>query len=160
MKTRRAVIGLDSQGHSSFVSDTVIEATSLPASSFVSILKTNSPIVIPTEGVIDDSMGFPAVGETWSFVWAVPPHTAGGEQSEDDRPTQAGELPSGGIHATDSLDIDIVLSGEITLELGDGDSRVFGQGDVVVMNGVAHAWRNDGDTEAKIFTIVLGGSRQ
>ena len=52
---------------------------------------------------------------------------------------------SGGeMHATDTVDYLVILSGRVTLVLEDGEAEL-GPGDFVVDRGVLHAWRNDGD---------------
>ncbi len=46
------------------------------------------------------------------------------------------------MHATDTIDYLVIISGEVTLVLEDGEARL-GPGDLVVDRGVMHAWRND-----------------
>jgi quercetin dioxygenase-like cupin family protein len=47
------------------------------------------------------------------------------------------------MHATDTVDYLVVLSGEVTLVLEKGEARLKA-GDIVVDRGVMHGWRNDG----------------
>ncbi|WP_021592760.1 cupin domain-containing protein [Actinomadura welshii] len=49
-----------------------------------------------------------------------------------------------GMHTTDSIDYVLVVAGEVTLELDDGEGTVLRAGDAVVQNGTRHAWRNHG----------------
>ena len=44
------------------------------------------------------------------------------------------------MHYTDTIDLDVVLSGAIELVLDDGAHRLE-PGDSVVVNGIDHAWR-------------------
>ena len=64
-----------------------------------------------------------------------------------------------GMHVTDSLDYVVVLAGEVTLELDDGEQTTVRTGDVVVQNGTRHAWRNHGTTPATIVGVAVGADR-
>jgi quercetin dioxygenase-like cupin family protein len=62
-----------------------------------------------------------------------------------------------GMHKTATVDIGVVLSGEMWLELDDGAEQMLGPGDFYVQNGTIHAWHNRG-TEPCIAAIVLVGA--
>jgi hypothetical protein len=61
-----------------------------------------------------------------------------------------------GMHTTPTVDYDLVLDGEIWLELSDGHEVKLVAGDVVVQHGVRHAWRNKSDRPATIAAILIG----
>ncbi len=44
-----------------------------------------------------------------------------------------------GMHTTDTVDFDVILSGEVYLELDDGAEVLLKAGDCVVQNGTRHA---------------------
>ena len=46
------------------------------------------------------------------------------------------------MHTTQTVDLDLVLEGEIWLELDDGEEVLLGPGDCVIQNGTRHAWHN------------------
>jgi len=69
------------------------------------------------------------------------------------------ELDSPGMHTTDSLDYVLVVSGEVTLELDDGEQARLRAGDVVVQNGTRHAWRNNGTEPCTIVGVAVGADR-
>ncbi|MEV6558165.1 cupin domain-containing protein [Nocardia sp. NPDC051756] len=69
------------------------------------------------------------------------------------------EPDTAGMHTTDSLDYVLVASGEVTLELDDGEQRVLRAGDVVIQNGTRHAWRNTGTESCTIVGIAIGADR-
>ena len=46
------------------------------------------------------------------------------------------------MHTTDTVDFDVVVSGEIWLELDDGAEVKLEAGDCVVQNGTRHSWHN------------------
>jgi len=64
-----------------------------------------------------------------------------------------------GMHTTDSIDYVLVVSGEVTLELDDGEQTVLRAGDVVVQNGTRHAWRNHGAETCTIVGVAIGADR-
>jgi quercetin dioxygenase-like cupin family protein len=60
-------------------------------------------------------------------------------------------------HHTDTIDLDTVLVGSITMGLDDGE-HLLGAGDVVVMNGVRHWWRA-GPEGCILSVVALGRAR-
>ncbi|MEV0404365.1 cupin domain-containing protein [Actinoallomurus sp. NPDC050550] len=64
-----------------------------------------------------------------------------------------------GMHTTDSIDYVLVVSGEVTLELDDGEQTVLRAGDVVIQNGTRHAWRNHGTEPCTIVGVAVGADR-
>ena len=64
-----------------------------------------------------------------------------------------------GMHASQTVDYVVVLSGEIDLELDDGATRRLRAGDCVVQNGTRHAWRNNGDVDCVLAAIVVGARK-
>ena len=64
-----------------------------------------------------------------------------------------------GMHATNTIDYDIVLEGEITLELDDGEEVVLRQHDVLIQHGNRHAWRNRSDKPATLMFVLMGAKR-
>ena len=66
------------------------------------------------------------------------------------------EVEDPAMHQTDSIDYDIVLDGEIWLELDDGVETHLRQGDVVIQGGVRHAWRNRSDRTATMSFVMIG----
>ncbi len=63
-----------------------------------------------------------------------------------------------GMHYTDSVDLMIVLEGEIGLEQDDGIEVTLRAGDVLVQNGAAHAWKKR-SVPCRICMIALGAER-
>ncbi|RQH06424.1 cupin domain-containing protein [Paraburkholderia dinghuensis] len=70
------------------------------------------------------------------------------------------EPDGSGFHITDSIDYDIVLAGELTLELDDGETRDLRAGDIVIQNGTRHAWRNRSPQAAVMASVLLGAPRK
>jgi mannose-6-phosphate isomerase-like protein (cupin superfamily) len=64
-----------------------------------------------------------------------------------------------GMHTTDTVDFDVVVSGEAYLELDDGAEVQLKAGDCVVQNGTRHAWRNR-STEPCVIAVTLVGAER
>ena len=60
-----------------------------------------------------------------------------------------------GMHTTQSVDIGVVLDGQLVLELDDGEV-LLGPGDVIVQNGTRHAWRNRSDRNCTMAFVMIG----
>jgi quercetin dioxygenase-like cupin family protein len=58
------------------------------------------------------------------------------------------------MHATNTIDYIIILSGQVTLVMEQGEV-VLGPGDMVVDRGVMHAWRNDTDAPCTAAVVNL-----
>lgn len=76
--------------------------------------------------------------------------TSGAEFVFSDFPPGGGGSP---MHATNTLDFLVVLSGEVTFITETGET-LLRTGDVLVDRGVMHAWRNDGDQPCRIVNVL------
>jgi quercetin dioxygenase-like cupin family protein len=63
------------------------------------------------------------------------------------------------MHTTDTVDVVLVVDGEIELELGDGDRVALRRGDCLVQNGTRHAWRNTSDAPCTLAITMVGVPR-
>ena len=62
------------------------------------------------------------------------------------------------MHRTQSLDFGIVIEGEIELLLDSGETRLMKRGDVAVLRGTNHAWRNvtaEKGKLARMFYVLI-----
>jgi quercetin dioxygenase-like cupin family protein len=77
---------------------------------------------------------------------------------EEKLPGLAGhmEVDDPGMHTTATVDMEVVLSGQVVLELDDGATRTMGPGDVIVQNGTRHRWSNPGDEPAVLAVFIVG----
>ncbi|MGF6508541.1 cupin domain-containing protein [Paraburkholderia sp. 32] len=73
---------------------------------------------------------------------------------------QAFEPDGSGMHRTASVDYDIIVSGELWLELDDGEIRHLKAGDIVIQNGTRHAWRNRSTMPAVMVAVLIGAETQ
>lgn len=65
-----------------------------------------------------------------------------------------------GMHRTDSIDIGVVVSGEVTTEASDGTKVVLGPGDVYIQNGALHAWHANPERPAHVVFVTLRIERE
>lgn len=110
----------------------------------------------------------PQAGETRLMMVRFPPDTIfadprfDGAGYEGEAATHLNGLigafePDGsGMHRTNSIDYDIVIEGEIWLELDDGAETLLRAGDIVVQGGTRHAWRNRSDKDATMVFVLVG----
>ncbi len=70
------------------------------------------------------------------------------------------ELDHPGMHTTDTVDFDVVLSGEVYLELDNGAEAHLKAGDCVVQNGTRHAWHNRSSEKCVIAVALIGAERK
>jgi hypothetical protein len=99
-------------------------------------------------------------GSTFGIA-VFPAHSAGKLNVTDVLP----ESPSGhegnpGMHQTDTIDYEVVLSGKIDIVLPGNQRRTLGPGDLNVMVGVAHAWENHYDEECVFVAVTVGVHRK
>lgn len=62
-----------------------------------------------------------------------------------------------GRHINDSVDLGVVLSGTVSLELDRGEAITLRTGDTFVQNGAHHRWINHGEAPARIAMVLIGG---
>ncbi len=123
---RRVVTGLDAAGRSAVVIDG-------PIPRFNAI---SAALVWQTDTVPADNSGNQDTAEPYSIDLL---HTPGSNFAI----CEFSPGSSAFMHATDTIDYLVILSGQVTLVLEQGET-VLGPGDFVVDRGVLHGWRNDG----------------
>ena len=173
MNVRRVVTGHDPSGKAVFVSDEqvppIVPMLS-PGAEFHRLWGADGPPHFPDDGSMPPHTSyFPPVGGFRFGLFSVPP--AGGPPLPDDIDLEAGfaeferllpgllghiEPDNPGMHTTATVDFEVVLSGEVTLELDDGALVRLGPGDTVVQNGTRHRWSNPGDVPAVLAVFLVG----
>ena len=175
MKVRRVVTGQVDGGKSVFVSDEEVEPTTLaisPGAEYHRLWGSDDVPALPTDGSPTPQHAFfpPAGGFRW-LIFTVPPQPAGPPEGLDVQKALAEadeKLPGAmahmepdnpGMHTTDTVDFEVVISGEIWLELDDGAEVHLKAGDTVVQNGTRHRWTNKGTVPAVIAAGLIGANR-
>jgi hypothetical protein len=102
----------------------------------------------------------------WSFPAATKAHlTASAEVLRNELATlypgfeNTGDPDYPGMHITDTIDVNIIISGELILKLDTGEESRLGPGDSVVQLGTKHAWANDNSEPCIVATVMIGASR-
>jgi mannose-6-phosphate isomerase-like protein (cupin superfamily) len=70
------------------------------------------------------------------------------------------ELDHPGMHTTDTVDFDVVVFGEVCLELDDGAEVSLKAGDCVIQNGTRHRWHNRSSDNCVIAVTLAGAERK
>lgn len=154
MPRRRVVTGHDAEGNSIILSDgpspgrfasgeweEVWAFADLPAS----LADATDPADCETVRLVPNGAGiacriveWPAAGETKNP--AADPEFA---RRMDWAETELADLADGLMwHRTPTVDIFVVISGELELVLDSGQTARVGPGDAVIQRGTMHAWRN------------------
>lgn len=60
------------------------------------------------------------------------------------------------MHSSDTIDYEVIISGKVDLELPGGKVRTLERGDLVVMAGVPHAWKNPYDEDCVYAVVTIG----
>jgi mannose-6-phosphate isomerase-like protein (cupin superfamily) len=121
---RRVVTGLDGEGRSAVIIDGPVPRYNA----------MNAALVWRSEAVPADNSGNADTIVPYSIDLL---HTPGSNFAVCQFPAGADAY----MHATDTIDYLIVLSGRVTLVLESGEAEL-GPGDLVVDRGVVHGWRN------------------
>ncbi|MGP4052868.1 cupin domain-containing protein [Streptomyces sp. 2A115] len=61
-----------------------------------------------------------------------------------------------GMHASDTIDYEVVISGKVDLVLPGGKKRTLVPGDLLVMASVPHAWKNPYDEDCVYIVVTVG----
>jgi mannose-6-phosphate isomerase-like protein (cupin superfamily) len=172
---RRVVTGRDAAGRSVFVLDEAVEPLVLdllPGWEFHALWGADAAAGMPSDGREPPWHSyFPPPGGVRFAFSTIPPETtpppsgvdAAAAEAEVERALPgmlaAMEPDAPGMHTTDTVDFEVILSGEVVLELDDGEERRLGPGEVVVQNGTRHRWRNPGREPAVMAVFMLGAER-
>jgi hypothetical protein len=83
-----------------------------------------------------------------------------GEEFAEAMPDIAAVLEPDFMHSTDTIDYNIILSGELWCELDDGVEVHLQAGDCLVQCGTRHAWRNKATETCIKAAIMVGAVRR
>jgi mannose-6-phosphate isomerase-like protein (cupin superfamily) len=166
MGVRLVVSGQDRRGKSVIVSDQAIE----PVDQGLPVLLWGSDKLprFPIDGHREHYANlFPTAGGYRFLIFTVPPDSPPGSVESMPSQTVLNKLGGGleglferdapGMHTTDTVDLEVVLSGEVSVELDDGIVAHLKAGDCFVQNGTRHRWFNRGSVPAVVACVVIGG---
>jgi mannose-6-phosphate isomerase-like protein (cupin superfamily) len=176
MHVRRVVTGHDAADKAVFASDQQVAPVTvglLPGAEFHRLWGADETPTFPDDGAQPTGPAyFPSVdGFRFGFFTLPPAGTqtlgdvdldAAITQVEADLPGLISHMEpdNPGMHTTDTIDFEVVLSGEVVLELDDGAEKLLGPGDTVVQNGTRHRWDNRGTQPVVIAVFMVGAHRR
>jgi mannose-6-phosphate isomerase-like protein (cupin superfamily) len=172
---RRVVTGHSPEGKAVFVSDERVVAAPMGTSStggFHQLWGCDDPPTFPDDGRMPaQATFFPPVGGCRFLVVTMAPAGARRPPEGDPDAIRAEmerrfpglashmEPDNPGMHTTDTIDFEYLLSGELVLELDDGAEVVLHPGDTVVQNGTRHRWHNRTSEPAVYVAFMVGAYR-
>jgi mannose-6-phosphate isomerase-like protein (cupin superfamily) len=178
---KRALTGRDETGKSVFksfdVTPKVVEIDSNPGLTFYELYMTEGvPRLTGFEPdpMLEGTKAFPGPGGTMFRLISYPPKRPEGwkpppgvtfesalKEMTEKVPGMGDhfERDAPGMHTSDTIDYGIVVRGEMTLELDDGQKVHLRQGDCIVQNGTRHRWRNPLLEPCLMAFISFGGKR-
>lgn len=174
MNVRRVVTGHDDQGKAVVASDQRVEPITVslaPDAEFFSLWGSDEPQTYPGDGENPAPAAWfpPADGFRFAFFTLPPGDGAGPPEDIDAAVAEIEaklpgmlatvEMDDPGMHTSDTTDFDVVISGEVILELDDGAEVLLKPGDTVVQNGTRHRWRNPGSVPAVLAVAIVGAHR-
>jgi hypothetical protein len=169
MEIRRVIAGV-AEGRAAFTHDEAVVAVRSPQleNEIARLWGCDQPPVVPSDdGPQPPSASFfPPPGGMRAVIWTAPPYFGVARRvSDEDAARSADELLPGmasvevrddGVHTTATVDFELVLRGEIELVLDGGAARGLQAGDIAVVNGVGHAWRNHSDEACVLLAVFYG----
>jgi mannose-6-phosphate isomerase-like protein (cupin superfamily) len=176
MNIRCIVTGNDESGNSVVIRDTPVKPVTvamLPGYEFHRLWGSDSAPELPSDGTPPSQPRYfpPKGGFRFAFFTLPPDTTASMEQLANSSGVEELQqrLPGiievlepdhPGMHTTDTVDFDVVVSGEAVLELDDGTEVVLHAGDCVIQNGTRHAWHNRSLENCVIAVTLVGAERR
>ena len=172
---RRVVTGTDEHGASVIASDDEVAPLTvelMPGASVVKVWGVDEPVVLPVDGSPPAAPQYLPPGHGFRFIVVtlgpkdaqLPPDLdmkAAAAEMEEKLPGLAAVMDPDhpGTHTTDSVDWDVILSGEVWLEVDNGERTLLKTGDCVVLNGTRHSWHNESDQPCTMLSAVIGAVR-
>jgi hypothetical protein len=172
MKVRRVVTGHDRNGKAVFASDQEVDPLTpalIPGYEFHRLWGGDQAPTFPDDGgPTAQPSYYPPVGGYRFGLVTTPPAPGSAPVDPDLQGEMEEKLPgvlaylepdNPGMHTTDTIDFEVVLSGELILELDDGAEKVLRPGDTVVQNGTRHRWSNRG-TQPAVMAVFMAGAHR
>lgn len=178
---RRVLTGRDEAGKSVFksvdVTPKVVEIDSNPGLTFFELYRTEGvPRLtgLELDPMLEGTTAFPGPGGTLFRLISYPPARPEGwtpppgvtfesalQEMSDKVPGMGDHFDrdAPGMHTSETVDYGIVVRGEMTLELDDGQIVHLRQGDCIVQNGTRHRWRNPLPEPCLMAFVSIGGTR-
>lgn len=173
----RVVTGHDENGKSIILENgplkTIMDLEAVPGTRFHEVWSTTTTPAQVTHSETDPTLGPvvlppPANGSRLRFV-DIPPDTQDFLQNGDSKmaemfskvgdekaSTVKANSPHPLMHRTQSIDYGVVIEGELTLIVDDGEA-LLKPGSVVIQRGTNHAWANRSGKMCRILFVLIDG---
>lgn len=162
---RRIVTGLDQYGNSVFESDDVPPVTfsvetEWPGYNNVELWQTNDAMpklsdVYHRDALEKYDFDIPA-GVARFCTMRLPPLKK--LIAHQEQIGKSVDLKTFGMHRTNTVDYLVLLEGEVTLILNNGEEKTLKPGDTVVQKGNLHTWHNRGDVDCLMACVMIGAN--
>jgi len=174
-EVRRIVTGHDAEGRSIIVSDRISPHTkpnpAQPARGLTDLWRTNATPAdnaIPGDAAaVEVVLNPPANGSVFRYFQIAPESWNQGKSEAEKKEVarqafeamgathnQDADARHPGMHKTDTVDYIILLQGEVTMLVDDGEVAMKPL-DVVIQRGTNHSWVNTGDEPAVLAGILI-----
>ena len=166
--TRRVVTGHDTQGRSIVISDGPVPSTGADLGQLIAWSANQVPAAVAQPEDVDSASDLhePPTSGFKVFYVELPPDNSGLSHAEKE--AIAAQMFAGlgkgfvqtdttrhpFMHVTPTIDCVIILSGEVSLLVDEGDPVPLNPFDIVVQQGTNHAWLNTGDTPV-LFAAIM-----
>lgn len=156
---RRVVTGHSQEGKAVFLQDGQPPANAGAISPIWATDASTRMGEVPGDPTQAMGSWIPGPGETRFHMVVIPP--AAEQPAQTPRTPPPGfetvmETETPGMHTTQTVDYDVIISGSMFLELDDGNEVELHPGDVVIQNGTRHAWRNRGTEPCVMYAVMVG----
>jgi len=159
---RRVVTGIDTSGHHVITDDGSAPNTIVTDTVAVSeVLWLNDPLPSIFDDTDNADSGFslePPAGGASARVIRMPGIPAGADPDSTWLRVAGDSESEPGMHATDTLDLMVVLEGFVVMGLDDSE-RTIGPGEFVIQRGTAHRWRPADEHGWTYFVTMLRPDR-
>ena len=149
-QVRRVVIANDSNGKSTKVSDVTLTAKTVRAGINISGCELWATDQMP----VDNTASTAAEQQEGSLPRFHNLYVRNGQGTAFRVTEIAPDAPTV-FHRTETVDYDVVLSGELDLHLDSNPTVRLRAGDTVIVRGALHAWSNPGTEPATIAFIMI-----
>ncbi|HEY8544705.1 MAG TPA: cupin domain-containing protein [Acidimicrobiales bacterium] len=173
MQVRRVVTGHDAEGRAVFAADEMVDGyrpAIMPGAEFHRLWGADATPRFPDDGSRPpEGDYFPPVGGFRFGTFTLPPEGSGELPADLDVSAALADMEEHlpgllahmepndpGMHTTATVDFEVVLHGEVVLELDDGAEVTLHPGDTVVQNGTRHRWHNRGPVPATLAVVIVG----
>lgn len=174
MGIRRVVTGRAPDGSARFISDSEVDAVLPPVlrgNEIYELWGEDAVPSVPNDGERPQADGFYAPPGGYRFVvFRIPPASQASSSPDDEGAGRAESerlLPGltqledpDGMHFTETIDLEMVVEGEVVLSLDSGEEKTIRAGESIVQCGVPHDWENrHPDQWASVLLVFVGATR-